>query len=208
MLNGTTAEDNLSQILERDCTRQIEYLVQSHVCEFKGAYLCVRHSVYLHNLRQYYYIEQTYLRKLAARLMAELDQLVPDFQQASMVKIDLYRIRGEIQQAIIQSLEFIQELYNSGQYYLTYDYGISTLKLVDLERTGVKVTLQKIRALMYVIQASFYIKGDSVSQLQSRIDQARALMNLNQFRLRESDSYYGLNCRLYLIENQYYHQSG
>lgn len=208
MLNGTAAEDSLSQILERDCARQIEYLIQSHVCEFKGAYLCVRHSVYLHSLRQYYYIGQTYLRKLAARLMAELDQLVPDFQQASMVKIDLYRIRGEIQQAIIQSLEFIQELYNSGQYYLTYDYGISALKLIDLERTGVKVTLQKIRALMYVIQASFYIKGDSVSQLQSRIDQARALMNLNQLWLRECDSYYGLNCRLYLIENQYYHQSG
>lgn len=208
MLNGVAPEDCLSRILEQDCVQQVEYLVQCYVCEFRGDHLAVRHSLYLHSLRQYQYIERTYQRKLATRLMEQLDHLVPDFQQATMIKIDLYQIRGEFQKAIIQSLEFIQELYDSGQYYLTYDYGVNTLGMLDQERSGPQTTLQVIRALMYVIQASFYIKGESVSKLQVRIDQARALMNLNRIRLKTDASYYILNCRLYLIENQYYHQSG
>lgn len=208
MLNGVVKEDSLSQILERDCAQQIEYLVHCHICEFKGSYLVVRHSLYLYNLRQYQYIERTYQRKLAATIMAQLDHLVPDFQQATIIKIDLHQVLGEFPQAIVQSLAFIQELYNSGQYYLAYDYGVNTLEMLNHERAEVKTTLQVIKTLMYVIQASFYIKGESVSKLQGRIDQARALMNLNRIRLKADADYYRLNCRLYLIENQYYHQFG
>ena len=208
MLNGVTTVDCLNQVLGRDCTRQIEYLIRCHVCVFKGDFLHVWHSLYLANIRQYDYIGQTYQWKLSTALLKNIEQFVPDPQRALMVQIDLNQIRGDNQKAVALALVLIEELYNTGQYYLSYDYGENALKLLDRERSNIDTTLQKIQVLMYVIQASFYIKGDSVQKLQSRIDRTRTLFNLNQYQLRTNALFYPLNCRFYLIENQYYHQFG
>lgn len=209
MLDGTVYVNCLEAMTGQEQFARLEYLKRERICELYGAeYLTVRHYQYLYAIRQYEYIGEVMLQRLAVNLLKRLDIYLSEKHKKDDVELHLLQILHRYSDAIQKALSMAKLRYESAYYYAAFDYAEIAERLLQQQRHGILQTIQVIDAKSYMVQSEFYIREHPTEWLNREIQELRAQINLNQYDLMSNSRYGAIVCRQFLIENQFYHQIG
>lgn len=208
IFEGSITEELVKKIFPEYNKNELDEIVKAGLIITTVNEIKIKHILYLDYLNRMEFIGNAYLQELASKVLKEIEHISLSTDIEMIVRIKISEILNDNLQVALFAFDFSTNLYQKGQYYLSYQYSLMAYENVSNFLYDTNSIFLKVKILENLIQTSFYLKEKCYEGLQTYTNELESLINLYQFDFVDIEGYYFIRLQAYMILSRYVHTIG